>query len=47
LYEAEINGTIIKEPGLDATIYASDIDFKLQNIREYPIVTVYNYNGQV
>ncbi len=47
LYEAEINGTTIKEPGLDATIYASDIDFKLQNIREYPIVTVYNYNGQV
>jgi len=47
LYEADINGITIKEPGLDATIYASDIDFKLQNIREYPIVTVYNFNGQV
>ncbi|MFA6256556.1 MAG: VanW family protein [Candidatus Absconditabacterales bacterium] len=47
LYEAEINGITISQPGLDATIYAPDIDFRMQNIREYPIVVIFNYDGEM
>ena len=38
LYEADINGIVIKDPGLDATIFGPTIDLKLQNIRSYPII---------
>jgi len=45
LYEAEINGTYIKDPGLDATVFAPHYDVKVKNIREYPIITVFNFDG--
>jgi vancomycin resistance protein YoaR len=38
LYEADINGIEITQPGLDATIFSPAIDLKLQNIRPYPII---------
>lgn len=45
LYEAEINGTMITDPWLDATLYYPMFDLKVQNIRDYPIITVLNFNG--
>lgn len=45
LYEAEINGTMIKDPWLDATLYSPMFDLKVKNIREYPIITVFNFDG--
>ncbi|NCC55798.1 MAG: hypothetical protein EOM11_10030 [Erysipelotrichia bacterium] len=36
---------MITEPGLDATLYYPIFDLKVQNIREYPIITVFNFNG--
>ncbi len=43
LFNAEINGTRISTPGLDATIYAPIYNLQLKNIREYPIITVFNF----
>ena len=45
LYEAEINGITIDNPWLDATIFSPNIDFRIQNIRDYPIVVAFNYDG--
>ncbi|MBU0627146.1 hypothetical protein KKG31_02830 [Patescibacteria group bacterium] len=45
LYEGEIDGTYISEPGLEATVYAPYFDVVVQNIRDYPIITVFNYDG--
>lgn len=44
LYEAEVNGEYISDPWLDATLYAPNIDFQIKNIREYPIITVFNFD---
>ncbi len=46
LYEAEINGVMIKDPGLDATIFSPVFDLKLQNVRDYPIIIGFSYDGQ-
>ncbi len=45
LYEAEINGEYIKDPWLDATVFAPKLDLKVKNIRDYPIVAVFNFDG--
>jgi len=45
LYEAEINGIAILEPWLDATVYDPYFDVKVQNIRDYPIIVVFNFDG--
>lgn len=45
LFEAEINGIYISDPGLDATVYMSTYDVKVQNIREYPVIAVFNFDG--
>jgi hypothetical protein len=47
LYEADINGITIKEPGLDATIFSPTFDLQLQNIRPYPIIIWFAYDGEV
>ncbi len=47
LYEADINGVEITQPGLDATIFSPAIDLKLQNIRPYPIIIWFSYNGEI
>lgn len=44
LYEAEVNGEYISNPWLDATIYSPNIDFQIKNIRDYPIITVLNFD---
>ena len=43
LFNAEINGTRVSIPWLDATIYAPRYNLQLKNIREYPIVIVFNF----
>ena len=45
LYTAMIDGVSQSTPWLDATIYAWSIDFKITNIRPYPIIIVMNYDG--
>lgn len=45
LYEAEVNGTMIKDPWLDATIFSPVYDLKLKNIREYPIIIGFSFDG--
>ena len=45
LYEAEINGQYISDPGLDATMYLPMFDVKMRNIRDYPIIAVFNFDG--
>jgi vancomycin resistance protein YoaR len=45
LYEAEINGVMITDPGLDATVYTPLFDVKVKNIRDYPIVVGFNFDG--
>jgi len=45
LYEAEIDGITITDPGLDATVYLPKFDLKIQNIRPYPIITVFDFDG--
>ncbi len=45
LFNAEINGTRVSTPGLDATIYAPNYNLQFKNIRDYPIVTVFNFGG--
>lgn len=43
LFNAEINGTRVSTPGLDATIYTPIYNLQLKNIRDYPIVTIFNF----
>lgn len=45
LYEAEINGSYIKDPWLDATMFAPHFDVKVKNIRNYPIIVAFNFDG--
>lgn len=45
LYEAEIDGDYISTPWLDATVYSPYFDVKIKNIREYPIIAVFNFDG--
>jgi len=45
LYEAEINGSMITQPWLDATIFSPSIDLKFKNIREYPIILGFAFDG--
>ncbi len=47
LYEAEINGIEVKDPGLDATIFSPRIDLKFKNIREYPIILGFAFDGEI
>jgi len=44
LYTATINWTWISMPGLDATVFTNVVDFKIKNIRSYPIILVMNYD---
>lgn len=44
LYESEVNGEYIDTPGLEATLYMPNFDVKVRNIREYPIISVFNYD---
>jgi len=46
LYEADINGKYIETPGLDATVYTPHYNVKVKNIRDYPIILVFNYDGE-
>ncbi len=43
-YNATIDGTFVSDPWLDATLYMKIVDFKVQNIREYPVVIVLNFD---
>lgn len=43
LFNAEINGTRVSTPGLDATIYSPRYNLQIKNIRNYPIITVFNF----
>ena len=43
LFNAEINGVRVSTPWLDATIYSPLYNFKIKNIRDYPIITVFNF----
>lgn len=45
LYEAEVNGIMVKDPWLDATIFSPIFDLKLQNIRDYPIIIGFTFDG--
>jgi hypothetical protein len=47
LYNNELNGENVRYPGLDTSVYSfgnSKKDFRLQNIRSYPIILVMNYD---
>jgi len=44
LYESEVNGKYIDTPGLEATLYMPSLDVKVRNIRQYPIISVFNYD---
>ena len=46
LYEAEVNGEYIKDPWLDATLYSPNFDLKVKNIRDYPIIVAFDFDGQ-
>jgi len=46
LFEASVNGFFSTTPGLDATVFRRDIDFVVKNIRSYPIILVFNYDGE-
>lgn len=43
LFNAEINGIRVSIPGLDATIYSPIYNVQIKNIRNYPIITVFNF----
>lgn len=43
LFNAEINGIRVSTPGLDATIYSPRYNVKIKNIRDYPIIAVFNF----
>lgn len=43
LFNAEINGIRISTPGLDATIYSPKYNLQMKNIRDYPIIAVFNF----
>lgn len=48
LYDNTINGKQSQIPGLDVAVYrmwGSQKDFVFQNIREYPVILVMNYDG--
>ena len=45
LYEGELNGKYVSEPGLESTVYAPALDVVVQNVRNYPIITVFNFDG--
>ncbi len=45
LYTAFINWKLVDIPGLDATVYSNRIDLRFQNIRDYPMIIVMNYDG--
>ena len=45
LYEGELNGEYVAEPGLEATVFSPYYDVVVQNMRDYPIITVFNFDG--
>ena len=50
LYKNEINGELSWTPGLDTAVYSlpwSTKDYKIKNIRPYPVILVMNFDGSV
>ncbi len=46
-YNSVINGQFINTPGLDSTVTFPTRDIQVTNIRDYPLIVVMNYNGNI